>query len=80
MLKAGLERRPAWAGVILGFAVHWKIYPFIYAPSLVWFLDSDGAARTWAEKLTRFFNADRIKLAAYSLTTFMAFNIAMYIM
>src|SRR5579871_5131229 len=28
------------AGAILGFAVHFKIYPFIYAASIVWWLES----------------------------------------
>ncbi|KAL8761248.1 MAG: hypothetical protein Q9184_002628 [Pyrenodesmia sp. 2 TL-2023] len=28
------------AGILLGLAVHFKIYPFIYGPSIIWFLES----------------------------------------
>lgn len=80
LLKAGLERRVILAGLILGFSVHWKIYPFIYAFSLVWWLDGPGGAKTFAQKVSQFFNSERIKLAVVSLATFMTFNILMYIM
>ncbi|KAL8835406.1 MAG: hypothetical protein Q9170_003335 [Blastenia crenularia] len=34
------RRQIVLSGVLLGLAVHFKIYPFIYGPSIVWFLES----------------------------------------
>ncbi|CAJ2500167.1 Uu.00g030200.m01.CDS01 [Anthostomella pinea] len=41
LLWAVLERRVALAGVLLGLGVHFKIYPFIYAPAVVWWMDAE---------------------------------------
>lgn len=41
LLYAVLERRVVLAGLLLGFSVHFKIYPFIYAPAIVWWMDAD---------------------------------------
>ncbi|RHZ53740.1 glycosylphosphatidylinositol-alpha 1,4 mannosyltransferase I [Aspergillus thermomutatus] len=45
LLWAVLSRRVTLAGVILGLGVHFKIYPFIYGPSVLWWLDArrDGS-------------------------------------
>jgi GPI mannosyltransferase 1 subunit M len=83
VLLATLRRQVALAGVILGFAVHFKIYPFIYAPSLIWWLESEDdepGKKTLVEKLVKLCNRDRILLATYSLLTFMGFNLFMYSM
>ncbi|KAI2465146.1 glycosyltransferase family 50 protein [Annulohypoxylon bovei var. microspora] len=56
LLWAVLERRVALAGVLLGLGVHFKIYPFIYAPAIVWWMDrermggkTEGKGGTWKE-------------------------------
>ncbi|KAL8282971.1 hypothetical protein RB597_010384 [Gaeumannomyces tritici] len=41
LLWAVLRRRVVLAGLILGFGVHFKIYPFIYAPAIVWWMDDE---------------------------------------
>ncbi|XXH03009.1 hypothetical protein Hte_009399 [Hypoxylon texense] len=42
---AVLQKRVALAGVLLGLGVHFKIYPFIYAPAIVWWMDADQMVR-----------------------------------
>jgi phosphatidylinositol glycan class M len=88
LLWAVLAKRIAVAGFLLGFAVHFKIYPFIYAPSIVWWLDDEQIERRRDPKTPRpsspidhivaFINAQRIALAIYSLITFAVLNIVMY--
>ncbi|TAQ91150.1 hypothetical protein B7494_g506 [Chlorociboria aeruginascens] len=41
LLWAITQKRMLLAGVLLGFGVHFKIYPFIYAPSIMWALDEE---------------------------------------
>ncbi|KAI1273070.1 glycosyltransferase family 50 protein [Xylaria sp. FL0933] len=41
LLWAVLERRVALSGVLLGLGVHFKIYPFIYAPAIAWWMDDE---------------------------------------
>lgn len=85
LLWAVLAKRIMLAGVLLGLAVHFKIYPFIYAASIVWWLDEGKD-----EPLTRFqdpaflisslLNRSRVTLAMWSLITFASLNAAMYLM
>ncbi|KAI1077607.1 glycosyltransferase family 50 protein [Whalleya microplaca] len=93
LLWAVLERRVALAGVLLGLGVHFKIYPFIYAPAIVWWMDGERMGRTeksatgkgkeeqaasvWAT-VTAFLTPERITLAVVSLATFLGLNVAMY--
>ncbi|KAI1500150.1 GPI mannosyltransferase-like protein 1 [Biscogniauxia marginata] len=51
LLWAVLERRVALAGALLGLGVHFKIYPFVYAPAVVWWMDAErmGAVSTTEE-------------------------------
>ncbi|KAK3320179.1 PIG-M-domain-containing protein [Cercophora scortea] len=44
LLWAVLARRVTLAGLLLGFGVHFKIYPFIYAPAIVWWMDRETMA------------------------------------
>ncbi|KAK6949128.1 hypothetical protein Daesc_009201 [Daldinia eschscholtzii] len=45
LLWAVLEKKVGLAGVLLGFGVHFKIYPFIYAPAIVWWMDAQQMGR-----------------------------------
>ncbi|KAF2856896.1 glycosyltransferase family 50 protein [Plenodomus tracheiphilus IPT5] len=88
LLWAVLARRMVVAGGLLGVAVHFKIYPFIYAASIVWWLDDSRIGKKWEGKekgetlligqVVGFLNPQRILLAVSSLVTFIALNVAMY--
>jgi phosphatidylinositol glycan class M len=90
LLWAVLAKQIPLAGFLLGFAVHFKIYPFIYAASIIWWLDEtqtgskkgtkSNTSRTLLDQGMAFLNPHRIFLAVYSLATFAVLNIAMYAM
>ena len=71
------KRQVALMGVVLGAAVHFKIYPMIYAPSLVWALKTT-ALPTATTSLLSFFNSQRITLFITASTTFTALSAVMY--
>ena len=93
LLWAVLNQRIMLAGVLLGLAVHFKIYPFIYGVSILWYLEPQAtsvpkkasgssekkplAASIW-QSLLAFLTPSRIILVVFSLFTFMALNILMY--
>ncbi|KAI1868444.1 uncharacterized protein JN550_006360 [Neoarthrinium moseri] len=81
LLYAVLERRVTLAAALLGLGVHFKIYPFIYAPAIVWWMDGERMGRQFAagtSLLRRFLTPERLRLAIVSLATFLGLNIAMY--
>ncbi|PHH52817.1 GPI mannosyltransferase 1 [Ceratocystis fimbriata CBS 114723] len=93
VLTAGLlwavsKRRFTLAALVLGFSVHFKIYPFIYAPAIVWWMDMENIAvrssktvqrpAGLAQRVLGFVTPQRVSFAAISFATFMALNIAMY--
>lgn len=86
LLWAVMRRRIVLAGVLLGLGVHFKIYPFIYAPAIVWWLDDEHLGkpqlkpRTMLEGVRRLLSQERITLSATSLATFMLLNCAMHYM
>jgi phosphatidylinositol glycan class M len=94
LLWAVTQKKIFVAGILLGLGVHFKIYPFIYAPSIVWWLDDEhvGSSLTKASKsktkgetgfvtlITNFCNEGRITLAVTSCLTFMTLNALMYFM
>ncbi|GFF44276.1 GPI mannosyltransferase 1 [Aspergillus udagawae] len=95
LLWAVLSRRVTLAGVILGLGVHFKIYPFIYGPAVLWWLDAerDGSPSATAtaarekernqditSKAINFLTPARIHLTLVALATFSALNVSMYIL
>ena len=89
LLWAIMQKKIAFAGILLGLGVHFKIYPFIYAPSMIWWLDDEHIGNGKAPKggsddiigrLRRFCNYPRIKITIMSLLTFMSLNTLMYSM
>ena len=85
LLWAIINRHIKLAGVLLGLAVHFKIYPFIYAPAILLYLSSDptatkGASTTFAKYVVPFFSNDNIAMTVSSLLTFIGLNLAMYML
>ncbi|KAJ5734007.1 hypothetical protein N7493_002793 [Penicillium malachiteum] len=85
LLWATLTRRAILAGLILGLAVHFKIYPFIYGVSILWWWDAERDGATPANDLSiisraiRFITPSRVKLTLAALITFAALNLIMYL-
>ncbi len=89
LLWAVLAKKIAMAGFLLGFAVHFKIYPFIYAASIVWWLDGTKArgekgnkkssSTSPMDQVLAFFSPQTLSLALYSLVTFVSLNLVMYL-
>ena len=93
LLWAVLSKRIVLAGVLLGLTVHFKIYPFIYGVSILWYLEPQDiskaqnrpsssekklSAASALQSLLAFLTPARIILIVSSLATFMALNIFMY--
>lgn len=93
LLWAVLSKRIVLAGVLLGLAVHFKIYPFIYGVSILWYLEPQASSKSAKSSdsseekllvtsilrsLRAFLTPTRITLLASSLITFMALNTFMY--
>lgn len=85
LLWATLTRKTVLAGLILGLAVHFKIYPFIYGISILWWWDAerDGAAPardlSWISQVLRFITPSRVKLSLSALISFAFLNFVMYV-
>lgn len=52
LLCAVVEHRFDSAAILLGFAVHFKIYPFIYAPAIIWWMDAERLGQPAAVRKT----------------------------
>lgn len=79
LLWAVLNRHTVFASLLLGLGVHFKIYPFIYAPSIIWFLSATTTpTASLISKLLNFITFDRIKVTIISLLTFISLNVWMY--
>ena len=94
LLWAVLARRITLAALLLGFGVHFKIYPFIYAPAIVWWMDDEhlNRERNTSQKknadanvtlfgaIRGFLTPARLQLAVISLGTFVGLNLLMFSM
>ncbi|RDL33603.1 Glycosyltransferase family 50 protein [Venustampulla echinocandica] len=90
LLWAITQKRISLAGVLLGLGVHFKIYPFIYASSIIWWLDDERVpshttpSRAESSSIVslamKFCNSARIRLVVISLLTFTILNTVMYSM
>ena len=90
LLWAITQKRILIAGLLLGLGVHFKIYPLIYAPSIIWWMDDEHIGRSKKSKTGQesdltslakeFCNGPRITLTIASLLTFMSLNVLMYSM
>ncbi|KAF5559690.1 GPI mannosyltransferase 1 [Fusarium napiforme] len=87
LLWAVERRKLSLAAIILGLSVHFKIYPFIYAPAIVWWMDeahlgneTKAATRpsSYKEAVSNFFTPERLKFGLLSLITFMILNLIMF--
>ena len=85
LVWAVIKKRIVLAGVLLGLAVHFKIYPFIYGVSMLCYLETpspqtllkQGMSLT-KEQLVALVNRSRVILTLSALSTFMALNFVMY--
>ncbi|KAL9607172.1 MAG: hypothetical protein Q9167_007884, partial [Letrouitia subvulpina] len=93
LVWAVLNDHIALSGFLLGLAVHFKIYPFIYGVSILWYLATPPSSTSSAPKqkttipatatealnlLTSFFNRSRLLFLLTSLCTFASLNTLMY--
>ncbi|KAK9472550.1 PIG-M-domain-containing protein [Dipodascopsis tothii] len=75
LLWAVYESKIVLAGLLAGYAVHFKIYPIIYVPSILWALDSGPPLLPGA---LRWVNKQRLQFAFASLLSFTVLTGAMY--
>jgi len=87
LLWAVMARRITLTALLLGFGVHFKIYPFIYAPAIVWWMDrermEDPGKQTskpeagFLARITAFVTRARLKIAIISLCVFLFLSLVM---
>lgn len=88
LLYASIRRQADIAGLLLGFAVHFKIFPFIYAISMFWALGEGqsqleygrlpGSLQETVNQLIKLATPFRMRLVATSILSFATLNIIMF--
>ncbi|KAK9481290.1 PIG-M-domain-containing protein [Lipomyces japonicus] len=76
LLWAFYEKKVVLSGFLTGFAVHFKIYPIIYIPSILWALDD--SPKLLGNGFLKWVNKDRVKFALASVASFTIFTALMY--
>jgi GPI mannosyltransferase 1 subunit M len=76
---SGSNSSSTLAAVLLGAAVHLKIYPFIYAPAIAWWL-GDGKGRVSGWSVGSLLTPARLRFALTSFAAFAALNAVMFYM
>ena len=89
LLWASSRKRSNLAGILLGLAVHLKIYPFLYAVSIFWNFDQGWSPQDHLHASSSFSEAlasvqslitpQRIRFFIWSAVTFFTLNMLMYI-
>ena len=72
-----IQQRLDFAAVLLGVAVHFKIYPFIYGASILAFIGKDVSA-TGRGHTERLLTRERVRFTLLSLASFGVLNLTMY--
>ncbi|KAI1980139.1 hypothetical protein LOZ55_001541 [Ophidiomyces ophidiicola] len=89
LLWAVLQKKVVLAGCLLGLGVHFKIYPFIYGPAILWYMDHTVDAEDTTDhpeeesslfqRTLGLLTPNRLTLTFTALGTFAAFNVGMYL-
>jgi phosphatidylinositol glycan class M len=95
LLWAVERRHVCLSAFLLGLGVHFKIYPFIYAPAIIWWMDEerlgynvpekklglqqDSSLEARIECVVDFFSLERFLFGFISFFTFMFLNFFMFL-
>ncbi len=71
-------RNTILAGIFVGLSIHFKIYPIIYIPTAIWYLQNGTPVISVQYKIIRFINWDRVKFGIFSLGTILILGGSMY--
>nr|Q9P6R5.2 RecName: Full=GPI mannosyltransferase 1; AltName: Full=GPI mannosyltransferase I; Short=GPI-MT-I; AltName: Full=Glycosylphosphatidylinositol-anchor biosynthesis protein 14 [Schizosaccharomyces pombe 972h-] len=74
-----IEKKSVWlASLILGFSVHFKIYPFMYGIAFLVYFSKPKKGSTFMEKFLSLLSINQLKIVVGSLFMFTICNLLMY--